>query len=64
MLTDFQTQFAPFAAMLEGATARGVLWQAAPGRFLLDVPDVARYLVSGGAVITIDRTPTAHNLRR
>jgi len=57
MLTDFQTQFAPVASTLEGATARGVLWQAAPDRFVLDVPDVARYLVSDGAVITIDRAP-------
>ncbi|TRZ84080.1 hypothetical protein D4R89_13920 [bacterium] len=57
MLTDIQTCFAPVASTLEGATARGVLWQAARGRFLLDIPDVARYLVSDGAVITIDRAP-------
>lgn len=42
---------------LEGATARGVLWQAAPGRLLLEAPDVARYLVKDGATITIDPEP-------
>ena len=32
-----------------------MLWQAERGRFLLDVPGVARYLVSAGALITFDR---------
>jgi hypothetical protein len=59
MLTDYQTCFAPVASTLEEATASGVLWQSARNRFLLDVPDVARYLVSDGAVITIDRVPGA-----
>ncbi len=31
-----------------------MLWKAAPGRFLLDVPGVARYLVKDGQSITID----------
>ena len=61
MLTNIQPQFAPVVSTLEGATARGVLWHAAPGRFLLQVPDVARYLVSDGAVITIDRAPAARD---
>jgi hypothetical protein len=61
MLTSFQTCFASVAPTLGDATACGVLWQAAPGRFLLDVPDVARYLVSDGAVITIDRAPAARD---
>lgn len=39
--------------MLEGAVARGVLWQAAPGRFLLEIPTLARYLVESGQAITI-----------
>ena len=42
-----------------GATARGVLWQAAPGRFLLDMPGVARYLVDAGRTITIDKMKSA-----
>jgi hypothetical protein len=46
-------------AALSGAVARGVLWQAAPGRFLLDVPQTARYLVEQGRRICIDSCPSA-----
>jgi hypothetical protein len=42
---------------LSRMTARGVLWQAAEGRFLLEVPSVARYLVEAGESITIDPVP-------
>lgn len=55
-------------ATLEGATAGGVLWQADHHRFLLAVPEVARYLVEGGQRITIDEAAdvdaaaTARNL--
>jgi hypothetical protein len=42
---------------LPGASAKGVLWQASPGRFLIDVPGVARYLVAGGRSVTIDASP-------
>ncbi len=38
---------------------RGVLWQAAHGCFLLDVPGVARYQVSDGRAITIEPAPDA-----
>ncbi|WP_157046147.1 hypothetical protein [Geotalea uraniireducens] len=43
-----------------------MLWQAAPGRFLLDLPDVARFLVESGTKVTIDPSPTAEeaDLRR
>jgi len=34
--------------LLNDAKAKGVLWQAAPGRFLLDTPNVGRYLVEEG----------------
>lgn len=40
--------------VLEIVSAGGVLWQAHKRRFLLDVPDVARYLVEDGQRITID----------
>ena len=43
--------------VLNGAIERGVLWQAAPGRFMLDVPEVARYLVEDGSLITIEPMP-------
>lgn len=39
---------------LPAATHSGVLWRAAPGRLLLEVPDVARYLVSGGNLVEIE----------
>jgi hypothetical protein len=39
---------------LAGAPHSGVLWRAAPGRLLLDIPDVARYLVSDGNLVEID----------
>ena len=60
-LGDPQIEIFAVSPALAGATARGVLWQVAPGRFLLEVPDVARYLVSDGAVITIDRAPNARD---
>lgn len=48
---------------LEGATSRGVLWQAAPGHFLLNAPDTARYLVEKGQSVSIDRLPGADETR-
>jgi hypothetical protein len=63
MLPDFVTNVSiektavPFC--LEGTTSRGVLWQAAYGRFLLDVPDMSRYLVEDGRRIAIDSSPSA-----
>jgi hypothetical protein len=41
-------------ADLAGAPHSGVLWRAAPGRLLLEVPDVARYLVSDGNLVEIE----------
>jgi hypothetical protein len=37
----------------------GVLWRAAPGRLLFDVPDVARYLVSDGKLVEVEPRPGA-----
>jgi hypothetical protein len=42
---------------LDGSTAAGVLWQAAPDRFLLHAPGVARFLVEDAARLTIDPVP-------
>ncbi|MFZ4859320.1 MAG: hypothetical protein ACOYL3_23325 [Desulfuromonadaceae bacterium] len=53
-LQDISITTAPVPTVLYGATSRGVLWQAAPGRFLLDLPDVARYLVEHGERITVE----------
>jgi len=54
-LSDVSISYAVIPSFLVGATARGVLWQSAPGRFLLDLPGVARYLVEGGNSVTIDK---------
>ena len=39
---------------LADAPHSGVLWRAAPGRLLLDIPDVARYLISHGNLVEIN----------
>ena len=44
---------------LAGRTGGGVLFEVSPGRFLLNMEGVARYLVSDGSEITIDATPGA-----
>jgi|GEM_PF-1292225 len=61
-LTDLQIESAPVPPALNDATARGVLWQAAPAsrRFLLDAPDVARYLAEDGHRLTIERAHHAN----
>ena len=41
-------------ADLAAAPDSGVLWRAGPGRFLLEVPGVARYLVSDGSLVEIE----------
>ncbi len=53
-LRDVDTITAPVPAALEGATHRGVLWQAAQARFMLELHDVARYLIEGGERVTVD----------
>lgn len=49
---------------LDSVTAGGVLWQADHRRFLLDVPEVARYLVEDGQRIIIDETADAEATAR
>jgi hypothetical protein len=51
-------------ADLEGAPHSGVLWRAAPGRLLLEVPDVARYLVSDGNLVEIEPGGAIGEVRR
>jgi len=58
-LTKVQIETSAVPPMLDSTVARGVLWQAAPGRYLLDVPEVARYLVEDGRRIRIDSSPSA-----
>lgn len=53
-LSDILIMLAPVPTVCDGVTANGVLWQAAPDRFLLDIPGVARYLVDSGRKVTIE----------
>ena len=41
-------------AQLDSPAASGVLWQARAGQFLIDTPDAARFLVTGGNSIVVD----------
>jgi hypothetical protein len=54
ILADISVQTGPTPTRLEAASAQGVLWQAAADRFLLEVPNVARYLVECGCRITVE----------
>jgi hypothetical protein len=58
-LDDVAVAHGRVPASLEGATAGGVLWSAAPARFWLEVPGVGRYLASGGRELTVDPAPGA-----
>ncbi len=49
----------PVPRDLAAGSARGILWQAAPGRFLLRVPGTAAYLAEDGERITVAAEPAA-----
>jgi hypothetical protein len=53
-LADVSVELGAVGKTLAEATARGVLWAAAPGRLWLEVPGVARYLSSEGRTLTIE----------
>lgn len=61
LLCDVSLMQSSIPPTLEGATSSGVLWQAAPNRFLFNVPNVARYLVEDGRRILIDPLPDVDN---
>jgi hypothetical protein len=56
---DVTVRYGAVPEELPGAAWKGVRFQAAPGRLLLIVDDVARYLVRDGREILIDRAPGA-----
>jgi hypothetical protein len=62
-LSDVTIMVGAVAQTLPGATAAGVLWQAAPGRFWLSVPGVARYEVLDGSQIIVDPLPGVDEAR-
>jgi hypothetical protein len=48
---------APVPAALDKPTAAGPTWQLAGERFLLTIPDIARFLLSGGREIAFEAAP-------
>jgi hypothetical protein len=58
-LEDVSVRPGPVPASLEGATAEGVLWSAAPGRFRLQVPGAGGYLAAAGSELIMDTAPGA-----
>lgn len=66
MLTDFlpdvTVRTANVPGFIDDALSIGVLWKAVPGRFLIEVPEVARYLVEAGNRVTIEPFPSVNDL--
>lgn len=56
---DVAVSLGPIAATLPGSQNTRPPWQTAPGRHLLSVDGVARYLITEGREITIDIAPGA-----
>jgi hypothetical protein len=54
---DVTIRYGDVPTALENPRDRGVLFQLQPGRFLLQLDDIARYLVSGGQEIVVDQVP-------
>jgi hypothetical protein len=58
-LSDVSISNAAVPLHIKGITSRGVLWEAAPGCLLLNVPGVARYMIKDKKSITIEPQPSA-----
>ena len=56
---DVVIRYGAVPTTLEGATGKGVLYQATSNRFLLAMDDVARYLVQDGNEIIVEPAPAA-----
>ncbi|HEY1426254.1 MAG TPA: hypothetical protein VGF50_06235, partial [Caulobacteraceae bacterium] len=56
---DATIRLADVPRTLEDAPVRGPQWMASGDRFLLSVPNVARFLISGGREIAIELAPGA-----
>lgn len=54
LFEDVSCLTASVQARLDAVSASGVLWQASPCKFMLNVPGIARYLVVSGSSVTID----------
>ena len=58
---DVTIRYGPVPTSLQGAAESGSFYQAAPGSFLLLVEGVARYLVTDGKQVVIQREPGAEH---
>ena len=58
---DIKIQFGEVPDSLSQVDGSGVLYQAAPDQFLLDVKNIAKYLVQDGSSITIKQYPRARS---
>jgi hypothetical protein len=58
---DVVVDYGPVPVSLDEVRSKGVRYQAAPGRFLLTVDGVARYLVADGREILIQKTACAED---
>lgn len=58
-LSSVKVTFTGVESSLSEYSARGVLWQAALGRFLINIPSVAGYLIEDGLSVSIDIQPGA-----
>jgi hypothetical protein len=56
---DVQIRYGAVPADLEGAVAKGVLYQAKPNQFLLKLDKIAAFLISNGNEVLIERAPEA-----
>jgi len=54
LFADLDVRVGPVPRVLSDPVGRGVLWQTGPGVLLLEVPDVARFLVEDGRSMTIE----------
>lgn len=63
-LSNIELEIGTVPDSLSDATAEGVLWQAAPGRFLLRVPKIAKFLVEDGCKISVEPSSEPANIAR
>jgi hypothetical protein len=58
--SDVTIRFGAVPQSLAAPLAQGATWQAAPNQFLLQIHDVANYLVTNGDTVMIEPAATSH----
>ena len=56
---DVHFHFGEISSLPEGSARGGIVFEVSPGKYLLNISGVARYLVSNGAEIVVDPAPAA-----